>query len=247
MKYSLADAQKMYKFFEKDFFQNELLQKLGRCTIFNDPKEAEKVFGPQDWEHLSGISWWKDYKNYIYIDKILFDNKKLMANTILHEMIHLWDQMTDQKTRNYRGGHGANWTKAAKLATKIYGAKIGPIERYADEHEVERKDHYRMMHTTKTLANAYVVVLRSRELVPVKDLTPDQIEEIKKTNARGIFRVKPNLEQSASNRVKCYASFKDLMDDIQYGVTEEEEERYSKLSLKLGTDSERIWINPKNS
>ena len=84
-------------------------------------------------------------------------------------------------------------------------------------------------------------------MVPVKDLTPDQIEEIKKTNARGIFRVKPNLEQSASNRVKCYASFKDLMDDIQYGVTEEEEERYSKLSLKLGTDSERIWINPKNS
>lgn len=247
MRYTLADCQKIYRFFEKDFFQNELRQKLGRCTILIDPREAEKIFGAQDWTHLSGLSWWRDYKNYIYIDKILLDNKKLMANTILHEMIHLYDQMLHPETRSYRGGHGAAWTKTAKLATQIYGAKIGPIERYADAHEVERKGHYRLIHSTKTLANAYVIVLRTRELVPVKDLTGEQIEKLKSTNIRGIFRVKPNLEQSASNRVKCYASFDELMADITLGVTEEEEERYSQLKLKLGTDSERIWVNPKNT
>ena len=38
----------------------------------------------------------------------------------------------------------------------------------------------------------------------------------------------------------------ELMADITLGVTEEEEERYSQLKLKLGTDSERIWVNPRN-
>lgn len=248
MKYSLAECQKIYKFFEKDFFQRELGVKLGPCLIFIDPDEAKEVFSTiDDWDHLSGLSWHRDGRNYIYLDKILLDSKKLMANTILHEMIHLYDQKYNPYVRNYRGGHGALWTKTAKRATEIYGSKTGVIDRYADEHEVERKSHYRMIHSTKTLANAYVIVLRSRELVPVKDLSQEEIETLKKTNIRGIFRVKPNLQQSESNRVKCYATFDQLMDDINLGVTEEEEERYAKLSLKLGTDSERIWLNPKNS
>lgn len=247
MKYSLAECQKIYKFFEKDFFQRELGVKLGPCLIFINPDEAKEVFTDiDDWDHLSGLSWYKDGRNYIYMDKMLLDSKKLMANTILHEMIHLYDQQYNPNVRNYRAGHGALWTKTAKKATEIYGSKLGSIERYADAHEVERKSHYKMMHTTKTLANAYVVVLRTRELIPVKDLSQEEIEILKKTDVRGIFRVKPNLQQSAANRVKCYATFEQLMDDINLGVTEEEEERYSKLSLKLGTDSERIWLNPKN-
>ena len=248
MKYSLAECQKIYKFFEKDFFQRELGVRLGPCTIFIDPDEAKEALpGVDDWDHLSGLSLYHDGRNYIYLDKILLDSKKLMANTILHEMIHLYDQQYNPYVRNYRGGHGALWTKTAKRATEIYGSKIGVIDRYADAHEVERKSHYRMIHSTKTLANAYVVVLRSRELVPVKTLSQEEIEILKKTNIRGIFRVKPNLQQSEANRVKCYATFEQLMDDINLGVTEEEEERYAKLSLKLGTDSERIWLNPKNS
>jgi hypothetical protein len=248
MKYSLAECQKIYKFFEKDFFQRELGVKLGPCLIFIDPDEAREALpGVDDWDHLSGLSFYNDGRNYIYLDKILLDSKKLMANTILHEMIHLYDQHYNPYVRNYRGGHGALWTKTAKRATEIYGSKIGAIDRYADEHEVERKSHYRMIHSTKTLANAYVVVLRSRELVPVKTLSQEEIEILKKTNIRGIFRVKPNLQQSEANRVKCYATFEQLMDDINLGVTEEEEERYAKLSLKLGTDSERIWLNPNNS
>jgi hypothetical protein len=248
MKYSLAECQKIYKFFEKDFFQRELGVKLGPCLIFIDPDEAREALpGVDDWDHLSGLSFYNDGRNYIYLDKILLDSKKLMANTILHEMIHLYDQQYNPYVRNYRGGHGALWTKTAKRATEIYGSKIGAIDRYADAHEVERKSHYRMIHSTKTLANAYVVVLRSRELVPVKTLSQEEIEILKKTNIRGIFRVKPNLQQSEANRVKCYATFEQLMDDINLGVTEEEEERYAKLSLKLGTDSERIWLNPNNS
>lgn len=248
MKYSLAECQKIYKFFEKDFFQRELGVKLGPCSIFIDPDEAKEALpGIDDWDHLSGLSFYNDGRNYIYLDKILLDSKKLMANTILHEMIHLYDQQYNPYVRNYRGGHGALWTKTAKRATEIYGSKIGAIDRYADAHEVERKSHYRMIHSTKTLANAYVVVLRSRELVPVKTLSQEEIEILKKTNIRGIFRVKPNLQQSEANRVKCYATFDQLMDDINLGVTEEEEERYAKLSLKLGTDSERIWLNPNNS
>jgi hypothetical protein len=102
------------------------------------------------------------------------------------------------------------------------------------------------MHTTKTLANTFIVVLRSRDLVPVKDLTPEQINQIQKTDARAIFKVKPTLEQSAKTRVKNYATFDMLMDDIRYGISYDEELMYQELDLKLGTDSERIWINPKN-
>lgn len=92
----------------------------------------------------------------------------------------------------------------------------------------------------------YVVVLRSRDLIPVKSLTPEQIEEIKKTDARGIFKVKPNREQSSKNRVKNYATFDMLMDDIKYGISYDEELMYQELDLRLGTDSERIWLNPMN-
>lgn len=247
MKYTLADCQKIYAFFNKDFFGDELGVDLGKCLITTNKKEAEEIFGSYNWDELSGLSWYKNRKNYIYINRMQLDSKKIMSNTILHEMIHLYDQAFFPDKRQYRKGHGAIWKKTAKLATEIYGKKMGPIEQNADPKEVEKTDHYKLMHSTKTLANAYIVVLRTRELVPVKSLSPEEIEVLKGTNIRGIFKVKPNLEQSAANRVKCYASFGELMDDITLGVTQEEEERYSQLQLKLGTDSERIWINSNNS
>ena len=248
MKYSLADCQRIYKFFDKDFFQDELGVKLGNCTIYTDKDRASRVFKfSGDEDNASGYSYTtEDNKNFIYVNKMLLDNKKLLANTILHEMIHLYVFKTDEDTRSYRQGHGSLWTKTAKYATSIYGKSLGPIERFADDHEEERKEHYKLMHSTKTLSNAYVVVLKSRDLIPLKELSAEQIADLKRTNIRGIFRVKPNLEQSAGNRVKCYATFSELMDDINYGITEEEEERYSQLSLKLGTESEMIWINPTN-
>ena len=246
MKYSLADCNMLYKFFNKDFFQEELGQKLGRCKIFTDVGEAVQIFGNEDYESLSGISKYDNGKSWIWINKYLLDNKKLLSNTILHEMIHNYVAMVDPDTRYYRLGHGALWTKVANYATSIYGHKIGKIDRYADEKEEERKAHYRLMHTTKTLANTFIVVLRTRDLVPVKDLTPEQISEIQKTDARAIFKVKPTLEQSAKTRVKNYATFDMLMDDIRYGISYDEELMYQELDLKLGKDSERIWINPKN-
>lgn len=246
MKYSLADCNMLYKFFNKDFFQDELGQKLGRCKIFTDDNEAVQTFGNEDYESLSGISKYDNGKSWIWVNKYLLDNKKLLSNTILHEMIHLYVAMVDPDTRYYRLGHGALWTKVANYATSIYGHKIGKIDRYADDTEQERKEHYKLMHTTKTLANTFIVVLRSRDLVPVKDLTPEQIAEIQKTDARAIFKVKPTLEQSAKTRVKNYATFDMLMDDIRYGISYDEELMYQELDLKLGTDSERIWINPKN-
>ena len=236
----------LYKFFNKDFFQEELGQKLGRCKIFTDVGEAVQIFGNEDYESLSGISKYDNGKSWIWINKYLLDNKKLLSNTILHEMIHNYVAMVDPDTRYYRLGHGALWTKVANYATSIYGHKIGKIDRYADEKEEERKAHYRLMHTTKTLANTFIVVLRTRDLVPVKDLTPEQISEIQKTDARAIFKVKPTLEQSAKTRVKNYATFDMLMDDIRYGISYDEELMYQELDLKLGKDSERIWINPKN-
>lgn len=246
MKYSLADCNMLYKFFNKDFFQDELGQKLGRCKILTDNSEAVRIFGNEDYETLSGISKYDNGKSWIWINKYLLDNKKLLSNTILHEMIHLYAAMVDPDTRYYRLGHGALWTKVANYATSIYGHKIGKIDRYADESEGERMAHYRMMHSTKTLANAFIVVLRTRDLVPIKDLSPEQIHQIQQTDARAIFKVKPTLEQSAKTRVKNYATFDMLMDDIEYGISEEEEQMYSQLNLKLGTDSERIWMNPKN-
>lgn len=246
MKYSLADAKRIYAFFDKDFFLGELGCKLGKCVITCDKSEAVELFGEYDFDTVSGLSLYDNGKKYIYVNRYLFDNKKPLANTILHEMIHLYNNMMNPDTRRYRAGHGAFWTKIARQATAIYGKKIGPIEQFADDTEEEKKNHAKLIHSTKTLANVYVVVLRSRDLIPVKSLTPEQIEEIKKTDARGIFKVKPNREQSSKNRVKNYATFDMLMDDIKYGISYDEELMYQELDLKLGTDSEKIWLNPMN-
>ena len=247
MKYSLEECKRIYDFFDRDFFKEELGRRLGSCMITTDPAVAREYIGVEDFDTASGYALFSKGKRYIYINKYLLDNKRYMANTILHEMIHLYDQMENPYRRRYRGGHGAFWNKIASIANSIYEPKIGKIEMYASEAEVERKERSKLIHTTKTLSNAYVVVLKSRDLIPVKNLTDAEIEELKRTDIRGIFKVKPNQEQSSKNRVKNYASFEQLMNDIKYGISWKEEEMYSSLNLRLGTESERIWLNPKYS
>lgn len=245
MAYTLKYCYEIYVFFNKDFFEEELGQKLGPCQIITDKKEAEKIFEVSNFDTASGLSLtWKG-KNYIWLNKYLFENKKLLLNTILHEMIHLYDNLVNPTIRKYRSGHGAYWTKTAKYATALYGKQIGAITRFTDAHESERLKHYKMMKQTKTLSNVFLVKLSSWELVPIKDLTDEQIEILKGTDIIGIYKVKPGIEQSEKNRVQHYATFQSLMEDIEGGLTEEEEELFSHLKIDVAKDTTVIWLRRK--
>lgn len=246
MAYTLQYCYYIYDFFNKDFFGEELGKKLKKCTFIVNPIEGSKIFGKNNFDDMSsGMAIVRDGKNYIWINKYIFENKKLLLNTILHEMIHLYDSMVNPSIRTYRAGHGAYWTQLAKYATSLYGKDIGPINRYADEHETERLLHYKMMRQTKTLANVYLVRLASWDLVPIKDLTRKQIEYLKNTDIIGIYKVKPGITQSEKTRVNHYATFDSLVDDIEGGLTEEEEERFSHLRINIGNDTNTIWLKNK--
>lgn len=245
MAYTLKYCYEIYDFFNKDFFEEELGQKLSSCQIVIDKVEGDKIFGKHNYDGLSGLSLTRKGKNYIWLNKYLFENKKLLLNTILHEMIHLYDNLINPNIRSYRAGHGAYWTKIAKLATSLYGKQIGPIERYADAHESERLKHYKMMKQTKTLSNVFLVKLSSWELVPIKDLTDEQIEILKGTDIIGIYKVKPGIEQTEKNRVQHYATFQSLLEDIEGGLTEEEEELFSHLKIDVTKDTTVIWLRRK--
>lgn len=244
MKYNLQDCQNIYNFFNEDFFKDEFGYRLGRCKIFTDKMEAQRLFGEDNYETPSGVTSIVDGKNYMWINPLVLNNKKILSNTILHEMIHLYDFRVNTEVRRYRKGHGSFWTKVANYATNLYGEHIGKINRFTDDYEDDRLEHYKLMRDTKTLSNVYIVVLKSRDLVPVKDLNDEQIEWLKTTNIRGIFKVNPNLEQSSKTRVKKYATFEMLKDDIDGGISWEEEKMYNSLNLKLGENSRAIWINP---
>lgn len=245
MAYTLQYCYEIYDFFNKDFFEEELGKKLSSCQIVTDMVEGDKIFGKHNYDGLSGISLTRKGKNYIWLNKYLFENKKLLLNTILHEMIHLFDNLVNPDVRSYRAGHGAYWTKIAKFATSLYGQQIGPIERYADAHESERLSHYKMMRHTKTLSNVYLVKLSTWDLVPIKDLTDEQIEILKGTDIIGIYKVKPGIEQTEKNRVLHYATFQSLMEDIEGGLTEEEEELFSHLKIDITKDTTVIWLRRK--
>lgn len=243
MKLTLMDCHNLYKFFNKDFFKDEFDYSLGRCHIFTDRKEAESIFGPDDYSRISGISWINDNgRNLIWLNPLLLNNKKLLCNTILHEMIHLYDYAVNPEIRNYRKGHGSYWTKIANYATALYGDYIGKIDQFGDSYEKDRLDHYKLMDSTKTLSNRYIILLRSRKIVPVKKLNKRQIAWLKSTNIRGIFKVKPNIEQTRSTRVKKYATFDMLKSVIENGISEEQENLYRDISLNLVDSTEEIWV-----
>lgn len=243
MKYSLADCYTLYDFFNKDFFKDELGYRLRKCKIMINPAEAEKYMGKYDYSEIGGLSWTVDGKNYIYINKYELDNKKLLLNTILHEMIHLYDNMVSS-VRIYNNGHGKLWNQVARYATSLYGKDVGIIQQYIEDDSWHKIEHNKMMQSTKTLKNTYLVKLKDQTLIPIKNLTNKEISELQETDIIAIYRVKPDIAQNEKTRVRKYATYESLLDDIAYGVTEEEEREYSRLNrfINLRNDCDQIWL-----
>lgn len=241
-------CQYVYDFFNKDFFQKELGVKLGKCTIFTNKKgEVKKVFSPclngDKEDDPFGLSITLLGHNYIWINPLLLNNKKILVNTILHEMIHLYvNTVGNNGSRHYRQGHGKLWTQTAKYAQSLYGEELGSIERYASEDEVKKYDHYYEIRTTKSLVNAYLVKLTSGDFVPMKNLTPEQIEELKGMNIIGIYRVKPGIQQKPGKRVTKFISWDKLVDCIENGIDYETESVCGHLNIQVNTDTEIIWL-----
>ena len=246
MKYSLSDCYSLYDFFNKDFFRDELGQKLRKCRIIINPTEAQKYIGDYEYDEIGGLSCTIEGKNYIYINKYELDNKKMLMNTILHEMIHLYDNMVST-VRIYNSGHGKLWTRIANYATQLYGKDTGVIQRYLEDDCWNKILHNKMMQHTKTLKNTYLIKLRDQSLIPIKNLTNKEISELKETDIVAIYKVKPDILQTEKTRVKKYATFNSLLDDIAYGITEDEEVEYSKLNrfIDLKNDCDLIWLKKK--
>ena len=246
MKYSLSDCYALYDFFNKDFFKDELGQRLGKCKITTNPKEAEKYMDDYayNFSEVGGMSRTMNGKHYIYINRYVLDNKRLLMNIILHEMIHLYDN-TVSDVRSYNGGHGRLWTRVANYATELYGDDVGIIQQYVNEENWHRIEHNKMMQNSKTLKNTYLVKLNDQSLIPIKNLTNKEISELKDTDIIAIYKVKPDIKQNERTRVKKYATFDSLLDDIAYGITYEEEVEYSRLKLNLQNDCDLIWLKKK--
>lgn len=241
-------CQYVYDYFNKDFFQKELGVKLGKCTIFTNKKGGvKKVFSP--WlngdkeDDPFGLSITLLGHNYIWINPLLLNNKKILVNTILHEMIHLYvNAMGNNGSRHYRQGHGKLWTQTAKYAQSLYGEDLGNIERFATEDDIKKYDHYYEIRTTKSLVNAYLVKLTSGDFVPMKNLTPEQIEELQGMNIIGIYKVKPGIQQEPNKRVTKFISWDKLVDCIENGIDYETESVCGHLNIQINTDTEIIWL-----
>lgn len=156
MRYSLSDAMRIYNFFDRDFFYRNFKKRIGRCRITTDTEEAKSWFSVERFDGVSGISYFDGRKKRIYLNRYLLDNLKCLANTILHEMIHLYDQMENPNTRDYRSGHGAFWTKVASLANQRYGRRVGVIERYSSSEETGLIERSKLIHSTKSLSGSYI-------------------------------------------------------------------------------------------
>jgi hypothetical protein len=240
----------VYDFFNKDFFQKEMGVKLGKCTILTDHKaETKKIFRGLDVdgdEDPFGISITLMGHNYIWINPLLLNNKKILVNTLLHEMIHLYvNKVGNNGMRSYRRGHGRLWTQTAKYAQELYGDDLGNIERFATHEEVKKFNHYQEMKTTKTLVNSYLVKLVSGDLVPIKNLTDEQLVELQGMNIVGIFQVKPEIQQKPSTRVTKYIDWDTLVDCIENGIDYETEQVCGHLRIRLGEDTDTVWINKR--
>lgn len=243
--YNIAYCEFVYDYFNKDFFQEELGTKLRKCTFLSSWDESNKeLLRWQDSldEDTYGVSITLFGHNYIWINPIIRNSKKLLINTILHEMIHLYVNQVQPEVRPYRMQHGSLWTHTAKYATELYGHEIGPIEQYATDSETKSYRHAYMMKTTRTLVNTYLVKLVSGDLVPVKDLTDEQLTELTAMNIAGIYRVLPGIEQRPGTRVSRYIDWETLVDCIENGIDADTEEVCNPLRIRLGEDTETIWV-----
>lgn len=245
--YNLEYCKYVYDFFNQDFFVDELQKKLNDCTIFvNRKAECRKVFDMINFDAEAdscyGLSMtWKKH-NYIWINPLLLNNKKLLVNTILHEMIHLYVNEIQPDTRKYRKGHGSLWTRTAKYAQALYGKELGEISQFATREENVKFNHIHNMRTTRTLANAYLVKLVSSDIVPIKNLTQEQIDELKTKNIIGIYQVKPEIQQKPTTRVTKYITWNKLLDCIDNGIDYDTESVCGHLRIKVGTDTTTIWL-----
>lgn len=243
MKYSLADCYTLYDFFNKDFFKDELETRLGKCKIMINPAEAAKYIGEYKYDDVGGLSCTDNGKNYIYLNKYVLNNKKILMNTLLHEMIHIYDNMVST-VRIYNNGHGKLWNQVANYASQVYGKDIGKIEQFVDADNWHRIEHNKLIRNTKTLKNIYLIKLKDQTIIPIKNLSNKEISELTETDILAIYKVKPNIEQNEKTRVKRYSTYEALLDDIAYGLTAEEEREYSKLNrfINLRDDCELIWL-----
>lgn len=237
----------VYDYFNKDFFQKELDCKLGKCTIFVNKKEdSKKVFTSLENTSVEdmpfGLSITLLGHNYIWINPLLLNNKKILVNTILHEMIHLYVNKIQPDIRRYRNGHGSLWTATAKYATAVYGEDLGDICQFATREEMKHYNHYQMIKSTKSLVNAYLVKLTSGDLVPIKDLTQHQINQLKEMDITGIYKVKPGVQQNTNTRVTRFIKWDKLLDCIENGIDAETEAVCSYLHFRIGVDTDMVWI-----
>ena len=240
-------CQYVYDFFNKDFFQKELGTKLGKCTIFTNKKgKVKEIFtnlSDDSEDDPFGNSITLLNHNYIWINPILLNNKKILVNTILHEMIHIYvNTVGNNGSRRYRQGHGKLWTDTAKFAQSLYGQDLGNIEQFATKEELKKYKHYYGIKTTKSLVNAYLVKLMSGDLVPMKDLSPEQIVELEGMNIIGIYQVKSGIQQEPSKRVTKFIDWDTLVDCIENGIDYETEAICGHLRIKLGEDTDTVWI-----
>ena len=169
--------------------------------------------------------------------------EEVVEDTILHEMIHIYvNSVGNNGTRRYREGHGKLWTQTAKLAQQLYGHDLGNIQRYSTKEEQQKFKHYHDMKATKSLVNAYLVKLISGDLVPLKNLTPDQLAELQGMNIIGIYQVKPKIQQVLGKRVTRFISWETLLDCIENGIDYETEEVCGHLRIKIGEDTDTVWL-----
>ena len=170
-------------------------------------------------------------------------NEKQYQNTIIHEMIHLYvNAVGNNGSRRYRQGHGKLWTQTAKYAQSLYGEDLGNIEQFATKDEMKKYNHYYGIRTTKSLVNAYLVKLTSGDLVPMKDLTPEQIVELQGMNIIGIYQVKPGIQQEPNKRVTKFIDWDTLVDCIENGIDYETESVCGHLRIKIGEDTDTVWL-----
>ena len=243
MRYSIKDVKRIYDFFDRDFFLRKFGKKLGKSKITTDISTAQKWFGDQDFENCSGLSYGDEDEQHIYVNRFLLDNLRPLANTILHEMIHLYDRRENPHRRSYRKWHGAFWTRVSQIANERYERRIGKIEQYSTDLEVEKMSRSRLIHSTKSLSNAYIVILQSGAKVPIKTLNAVQIERIKNTSAVAVYRVHSNLSQTKTNRVKKFLNFNKLLetieanpavlDELDIDLNEQADAIFTKLSISL--------------
>lgn len=239
MRYSLSDVKRIYDFFDRDFFSRKLGKRLGKCKLTIDAEEAESWFGKCDFDSISGMSLYSGKTHLMYLNRYLLDCLKNLSNTILHEMIHLYDQRENPSIRDYRNGHGAFWTKIAALANERYERRLGKIERFSTEQEVEKMDRSKMIHGTKSLSNAYVAVLEDGLRVPVKTLNALQIEWLRHSSGCcELYRVNPGLPRVRKNRARKIVSFNDLQSILDGSMTYSE-----KLEIELERAAVRIFMN----